>query len=286
MLSRMKPWSIADTRRLVEARFGRAHLDRAAPSLNSLTERLHYARYHYQEIQRLLGSFTELHLATKPLLFVIHGGDEASREEFEVLMIEVGSHSTACVQSIHAISDIMAHAVYHGLGHSLDVSPLPDRDISAASVLNRLRHVPAHAAIAEVMSRMCRDSCYKNVAALANKSKHQSIVKPVLNEDFTGSRAQRHEFRFSAFQYGGMDFPEATLASVLDPAYELASRTIVDGRQYAQQRLGSESGLTWCRTRTCRKRRSLFRLSGGRGAGGLHFNLFEVFLCVLRVLCV
>jgi len=162
MLSRMKPWSIADTRRLVEARFGRAHLDRAAPSLNSLPERLHYARYHYQEIQRLLGSFTELHLATKPLLFVIHGGDEASREEFEVLMIEVGSHSTACVQSIHAISDIMAHAVYHGLGHSLDVSPLPDRDISAASVLNRLRHVPAHAAIAEMGG--CGGIWFKNDA--------------------------------------------------------------------------------------------------------------------------
>lgn len=224
----MKPWSIADTRRHVEARFGRAHLDRVVPSLNSLAERLRYARYHYQEIQRLLGSFAELHLATKPLLVVIHGGDEASREEFEVLMIEVGAHATACVLSIHAISDLMAQAVYHALGHSLDVSPLRERDISAASVQSRLSHVPAHAAIAEVLSRMCSDSCYKHVAALANKSKHQSIVKPMLNEDLTGSRAQRHELRFSAFQYGGRDFPEATLASLLDPAYELASRTVVE----------------------------------------------------------
>lgn len=224
----MKRWSIADTRRHIEAHFGSAHLDHVAPSLNSLAERLHYAQYHYQEIQRLLGSFTELHLATKPLLVLIHGGDEASREEFEVLMIEVGAHATACVLSIHAISDIMAHAVYHALGHSLDVSALRERNISAASVQSRLRHVPAHAAIAEVLSRMCNDSCYRNIAALANKSKHQSIVKPVLNEDFTGSRAQRHEFRFSAFQYDGRDFPEATLASVLDPAYELASRTIVE----------------------------------------------------------
>jgi hypothetical protein len=222
-MGRMNPWSIADTRRLVEARFGRTHLNLVAPSLNSLAERLNYARYHFHEIERLLGAFAELHLAAKPLLVVVHGGDEASREEFEALMTQVGAHATACVLSIHAIPDTMVHAVYHTLGHSLNAGSLRERDISAASVQSRLDRTPSHAPIADALRRLCNDSHYKHVAALANKSKHQSLVRPVLNEDLTGSRGQRHELRFAAFRHGGRDFSEATLASVLEPACSIAS---------------------------------------------------------------
>ena len=221
-------WSIADTRRHVEARFGRDHLARVAPSLNSLAERLSYAKYHYQEIQRLLDSYSRLHLVDKPLLVAIHGGDEVSREEFEVLMIEVGAHATAFVLSIHAVVDIMAHAVYLALGCDLEVGALRARDISAASVQRRLRQIPDHALIADAISSMCSDTRYKHIAALSNMSKHQSIIKPVLNEDLTGSRPQWHEFRFTAFNYGGNDYPEATIDSVFEPAYELASSTIVE----------------------------------------------------------
>lgn len=224
----MKRWSIAETRDLVEARFGRAHRDQVTPNLNSLADRISHAQYHYQEIQRLLNNFSELHLCTKPLIAVIYDGDENGRNDFELLMVEVAAHATACILSLHAISDIAANATYHALGYSLREDAMRERDISAASVQRSLKDVPAHAPIAEVFSRMRGDPSYKMISALANKSKHQSIVKPRLNEDWTGSRPQRHEFRFSTFKYAGRDIPEATFMSVLEPAFELVSRTVIE----------------------------------------------------------
>lgn len=224
----MNPWSIEDTRNNIEVRFGRDQLDRTAPSLNSLAQRLAFANYHYREIQRLLGSFTQSHLNTKPLFVVTHGGNKADREEFEAFMIEAGAHATACVLSIHSMSDILAYAAYYALGLNLDDGTLPEREISVAAVQTRLRKIHSHAAIAKALSKLCNNSFYKHVAALANKSKHQSIVRPILSEDFTGLRAQRHEFRFSGFQFGNKCFPEATFELVLMPAYGVMCRTVID----------------------------------------------------------
>lgn len=223
----MQQWSIIDTRRYVEARFGRAQHDIAAPSLNSLPERLAYVRYHYQETKRLLDAFTEKHLSNKPLLVVIHGGDEKGREDFEALMIEAGAHATACVLSLHAIADILAYAIYYALGFNLDANPLGKRRLNAASVKELLAQRPLCEAITETLSAFCCDQNYKHVAALANKSKHQSIVRPLLNEDLTGLRTPRHEFRFSAFSYDKKSFPEVPVLPVLESVYELASRTML-----------------------------------------------------------
>lgn len=228
MATHMKRWSIAETRDLVEARFGRAHRDQVTPSLNSLADRLSHAQYHYEEIERLLNHFSELHLCTKPLIAVIYDEDESGRVDFELLMIAVAAHATACVLSLHAISDIAANATYHALGYSLRENAMPERDISAASVQRSFKDVPGHAPIAEVFSRMQSDPSYNIISALANKSKHQSIVKPLLNEDWTGSRPQRHEFRFSAFKYAGREIPEKTFNSVLEPAFELSNRTVIE----------------------------------------------------------
>jgi hypothetical protein len=90
----------------------------------------------------------------------------------------------------------MANAIYLALGHSLNVGALKERDISVTSVQGKLARFPSHAPIADALSTLCGDVHYKHIAALANKSKHQSLVRPVLIEDFTGTRAQRHELCF------------------------------------------------------------------------------------------
>jgi hypothetical protein len=224
----MNTWSIKDTQNHIEVRFGENQLVRAAPSLYSLARRLDFARYHYREFQRLFSSFTQLHLTTKPLFIVMYSGNKEDRDDFEDLMTGVGAHATACVLSIHSLSDVLAYAVYYALGLDLEKSALSDREISIDKVVRRLRKIPAHAAIADALSNMCANSSYIHIANLANCSKHQSIVRPNLNEDLTGLRAQQHEFRFSAFHLNGKDFPETTFELVLKPAYDLMCRTVID----------------------------------------------------------
>jgi hypothetical protein len=193
-----------------------------------MAQRQLYARYHFQEVRRLLTTFQSLYLADKPLMVVTHGQDDLARDAFQMLMLETGAHALAAVLSIHAIADVTAFAVYQALGFGLRQGALRDRDISASKIQPELRKTPGHEAIADILNTLLNDSSFKHVSALANHSKHQGLIKPMLIEDWTGEREQRHELRFAAFQHDERTFPERGLTSLLEPAYNLASRTVVD----------------------------------------------------------
>ncbi len=224
----MSTWSIADTRSRVSDRFGESQLERVSQSLYAMAQRQLYARYHFQEVRRLLTSFQNLYLADKPLIVVAHGQDEIAKDAFQTLMLETGAHALACVLSIHAIADVTSFAVYQALGFGLRPGALRNRDISASRIQPELRRTLGHEAIADLLKTLLSDSSYKHVSALANHSKHQGLIKPILNEDWTGEREQRHELRFAAFEHDGNSFPERELTSLLEPTYNLASRTVVD----------------------------------------------------------
>ena len=224
----MSTWSIIDTRRNIARRFGQSHLERAAPSLDAMAQRQLYARYHFQEVRRLLSDFQSIHLTDSSLFVVNYGQDEAAREAFETLMMQAGAHALACVLSIHAIADVTAFAVYQALGYGLLPGALQERYVSAKTLQAPLRATAGHEAIADLLSTLITDSAYRHVAALANRSKHQGLVRPLLNEDWTGERMDRHQLRFASFDHDSRRYPECELSSVLEPAYNLASTTTVD----------------------------------------------------------
>lgn len=224
----MSTWSITDTRSRVVDRFGDSQLELISTSLYAMAQRQLYAGYHFQEVQRLLISFQNLYLADKPLIVVAHGQDEIASNAFETLMLETGAHALACVLSIHAIADITSFAVYHALGFGFRPGALHNRNISAVTIQPELCKTLGHKVIADILYALLSDSSYKHVSALANHSKHQGLIKPILNEDWTGKREQRHELRFAAFKHNGKPFPERELTSLLEPTYNLVSRTTVD----------------------------------------------------------
>ena len=50
----------------------------------------------------------------------------------------------------------------------------------------------------------------------------------MLNEDFSGLRDKRLEVPFQEFERKGVRYPQGSIADVLGPAYNLASKTVVD----------------------------------------------------------
>jgi hypothetical protein len=224
----MSTWSIADTRSHVANRFGESQLEKVSPSLHAMAQRQAYARYHFQEVRRLLENFQSLHLADKPLLVVAHGPDESARNAFQTVMFETGAHALACILSIHAIADVTAFAVYQALGYGLSATAGRERKISATKLHPDLRRTSGHEGIADLLEKLINDTSYKHICALANHSKHQGLVRPALNEDWTGEREQRYELRFAAFKHNGKPFPECELTSLLKPAYAIASSTVID----------------------------------------------------------
>jgi hypothetical protein len=132
-----------------------------------VVDRQDYARYHYQEAMGLLSEFSAKHLTKKPLIAVVFGGDNDARWEFETLMTKLGAHTIACIQSIHAIPDIVAHSFYYSLGLNLDTDPLKERTISAKTVEKRLRRDPRFLVLAEVLSELTTQGKSAYLAALS-----------------------------------------------------------------------------------------------------------------------
>lgn len=219
-------WHVSRTRSLIERVFGREQLNLARPSLKSVADRLDYARYHYQEAMRLATQFSERYLAHQPLIAVVFSNDDEERFAFEELMTQLGAHTIACVQSIHTLPDILGHLFYFSLGLNR-LSVLKEQNITAAAVRELLQSQAQYSALADALGQLAGQGSFGHLAALANHSKHRSIVQPQLNEDLTGLREDRHEMRFSSFTYKGTAFPEVSVKALLEPEYARCSQLVV-----------------------------------------------------------
>ena len=211
---------------MIEEAFGREQLSLAVPSLKSIPDRLAYARYHYFEVMRLVTQFRERYLAHQPLVAVLFSNDDVERFAFEELMIELGAHTIACVQSLHALADILGHVLYFSLGLNR-TSLFREHEITASAVQKLLVGTPEHACLAIGFKQLTSEGAFDHLCALANHSKHRSIVQPQINEDLTGLREDRHEVRFSSFCYKGATFSEVSIKALLEPEYARCSRIVV-----------------------------------------------------------
>jgi hypothetical protein len=126
----MRSWHIEETRQHIARIYGRPQLLLARPSLRSVDDRLAYARIHYQDSRSLLKKYVKRRLTGKSLLMEVHHSEE-SEAEFNLFIRKIGAHVTVSVQSIHAIPDILAHAIYYSLGLNLSAQPLVPRAIRA-----------------------------------------------------------------------------------------------------------------------------------------------------------
>lgn len=223
----MTRWHIDETRAHIECRFGRDQLNLARPCFDSLVARQAYARYHYRELKRIFKRYITHGLRGKPLMRAAWGEDQ-DRYRFEVFVTKVGAHAIACVHSVHALPDLIANAICLAFGLNLGKDGLALRAISTRTVLGRLRKSPEYSALATVLVRFTDNASFRHLAALSNMAKHQSIIKPSLNEDLTGKRKDQFEVRFSSFVHGEESYPEVTVAAVIEPAYHLASQAVVD----------------------------------------------------------
>ncbi|MBC3436798.1 hypothetical protein N5E96_20410 [Pseudomonas mosselii] len=218
----MDTWKLNDLRELVELRFGRDQKEALAPSLDSVVQRGAFAKYHYLEAKRLLSEATVAHAEPGKIMALILGADDAS-VAFSQARFRAAAHVTACVQSMHAMADILSHSVYFGLGLNLDASTrLEPHRIDMKNVLKKvsIEHVR------QLLAVLTGHEDYQYLSALNNHSKHRSIVTTPYTLDLT----EEHKpsgLKFAAFEYGGERFEARWAMPTLDAEYSRQSRLIV-----------------------------------------------------------
>jgi len=133
----MEPWNHNDTYGLVRNAFGQKQERLVRSSTQSVLDRQAFARYHFREVLRLSNTFERQHLKSCSMIHTYDGGPK--REAFENYIIKIGAHATAAVQSIHAIPDILAHAIYFACGLNLGENKIEEHKIALPAVIGALK---------------------------------------------------------------------------------------------------------------------------------------------------
>ncbi len=225
---RMTRWHFNETKELVLAKFGRNQLELVRPCIQSVSVRQWYAAYHYGEVCRLLDSFVTTQLAGASLLEVASDQDAVASDDFNRFLLEAGAHVLACVQCLHATADILAHVVYLALGMNLSAKPMKELDVSLLNVATRLRHEQPDSDVYRLLGDFNSGGHFDHLSALSNISKHRSILRPSLDEDWTGARLERHMLRIPSFSRLQKHYPEVTVKEFLEPEYNRCSKLVVD----------------------------------------------------------
>lgn len=226
---KMVLWDLNETYQLVRRVFGRDQERLTQESLQSVTDRQAFSSYHFSEATRLSKAFERNHLASTRTILEIHvAGAEEKQRAFQTYMVKAGAHSVAAVQSLHAIPDIFAHAVYFASGQNLQPHAVSnDSDISLPRVVTCLKQDKRFAAISTPLQAIQSGIGWRHLAAVSNMSKHRSVVRAVYNEDWTGKRARPRELYVSAFEWHGKHYPAVSLRGLLEPEYERLMKSAI-----------------------------------------------------------
>ena len=223
----MSAWDTDATRRTIQRVFGRDQLELAKPCIRSLSDRQFYARFHYQRAEQTLGRYARVHLKAKDFIAVSLGADSDEWERFNVVIRKIGADLTACIQSLHTLPDVLASAIYYSLQLDRRFTPAKGRYVNHAFVTECLARAPEFAAIHTELKAAVRGSAFRHLAALANQSKHYSIVFPALNADLTGTRQKQYMLAFPEFQSTRKSFPQVWVSEFLPPTHEQLSKSVV-----------------------------------------------------------
>lgn len=223
----LEPWNLDETRKQIARLFGHDQVRLAKDSLRSIDDRMTYAWVHYQDAVQLIDGYIDENLKSATLIEAVHFGGENRSAEFNLFIRKVGAHLIACIQSIHALPDILAHAVYFSLAINLTAKPIKERLITASSVAKRLLEVPDAEPVRLLLTELANGGGFPHLSALANHSKHRSIIFPSMNEDWTGLRTERHSVMFSAFEYDGRSFVRVSAKEFLVSESDRCSRLVI-----------------------------------------------------------
>lgn len=234
-------WYVEGTRKTIARVFGPEQLELAQPCLRSLYDRQFYARFHYQRAETTLMRYVRSHLKEKDFLPIAFGADELEWNRFNVVIRKVGADLAACVQSLHAIPDILASAAYYALALDRTAKPEKGRYVNHAFVTKSIKTYVPLTDVHRALQSATTGERYRQLAGLANQSKHYSIVFPELSHDLTGARAEQYLLKFPAFNARGIPHSQVFVKDFLPPIHDQISRSVVETGRAIDEYLKSAS---------------------------------------------
>lgn len=216
----MSRWDLKRLRDDVAELHGREQLKRLKPSLESVVQRQRYARHHFLESERRIKE-----VMADPARSEKHPLELLDDEEVNQAHDNARAEIVACVQSMHAVADILAHVVYSAL--AMDCNPataIKERDISVKSVPKRL----AASQVRDILEELKGHSDFIYLEALVNHCKHRSLVRIPYYYDLSGEPTAKRGFWLADFTYGETLHHPREVGTFLKDEYKRQSRLVID----------------------------------------------------------
>ena len=215
----MSTWHAEATRNRIRTIFGQAQLKLVDSPLASVERRQCYAQFHYQEATALLRTYVTTRLSQVPLMDVVLGANDLLRSEYNELRFQIEAHLLACVQSMHAIADTLSHVAYYSLGLNLESKPLLESNISARAVLNHISGRPDLGPVHLQLRALVEEPGFLYLNALANHSKHRSIIRTSVSERLQSRGPDRVSIGFVAFRHKDKQYNEVNAHAYLETEF-------------------------------------------------------------------
>jgi hypothetical protein len=216
-------WNLEQLREDVTFLFGDEQRECLSPSLNSIVDRQTYARFHYQESKRILGEVLNDRDDQAILFDLIFGADRNARHEFANRRKFAEAHIVAFLQSLHSLSDILAHAIYFALGLNFHkATRLPPKRV----YLHKVQALLPPGEVSVRLQELINHEDYRYLADIVNHSKHRSVIQTPYSVDITGCDTQPHGLKFAAFVYDDQAYPARWADPFMESEYNRQSALI------------------------------------------------------------
>lgn len=215
-------WDVKALKRDVGLAHGLRQVEKLKPCLNSITDRLGYAEYHFSEFHRLLGIYQEGTRTEPEVIADLFRRGEDGPSEFQLSRSQAGAHVVAFLQSIHSLSDIFSHVIYYALAmNKIDSLRLAPRRISLRSVTRRLETERRYGTLSTTTEALIDNTDYQYLEAIVNHSKHRSVVRTGYTVKLIRGVEERwHGLEFKEFEYDGTAYPRRWVDEYLKGEYD------------------------------------------------------------------
>lgn len=220
-------WDVEEARNLIASVHGSEQLALARTTLSSLAERQTYASYHYHEYRRILHAIFDSQTESQSLLEIALPHMLQDRWNITHPLTQASAHVMACVQSLHASLDTMAHAVYYALGMNLGPNALKEHDVSLHRVIRALEGKVANQPVLDQLSLLQGSPILKHLSAVANHSKHRRVLSPSFSVDLRDPENEKYTLDFPEFSHHNTSYPSIGANKLLEEVQEVLSPTLV-----------------------------------------------------------
>lgn len=205
--------------------FGREQASLLSSSLASIFENYDFARYHYQEVKRLINNhMTGKEHPSEYVMLVLTRDIQVLNSEQE-FKLAYRANVLALLKNLHSISDFLAHVIYYAFGLNIDKNTFIESEkLNLYQVKRSLKKRKEFSEILDVLEQLTNHHDYNYLKKIVNYTKHRSNILSNHSYDPNKCGEEIYKFSFKPFDLYG----EVPVNDFLNREYNRENALIIE----------------------------------------------------------